>query len=147
MAKFSTGLRNGMLSGLNLKAALNGGSLLLFSGPVPATADAAETGTVLMSLTVGGNGTTGLSFGTAENGVISKSETEVWATSAVDTSGTISYFRFVSSTDSGGDSTTEARIQGTAGIVGTDLVLTSTEVTAGQPWTLNYFNVALPTLV
>ena len=28
-----------------------------------------------------------------------------------------------------------------------DLVLTSTEVTAGQPWTLNYFNVALPTLV
>ena len=147
MAKFSTGLRNGMLSGLSLKAALDGGSLLLFSGPVPATADAAETGTVLMSLTVGGDGTTGLSFGTAENGVISKSETEVWATSAVDTSGTISYFRFVSSTDSGGDSTTEARIQGTAGIVGTDLVLTSTEVTAGQPWPLNYFNVALPTLV
>ena len=146
MAKFSTGLRNGMLSGLSLKAALNGGSLLLFSGPVPATADAAETGTALMSLTVGGDGTTGLSFGTAENGVISKSETEVWATSAVDTSGTISYFRFVSSTDSGGDSTTEARIQGTAGIVGTDLVLTSTEVTAGQPWPLNYFNVALPTL-
>ena len=147
MAKFSTGLRNGMLSGLSLKAALNGGSLLLFSGPVPATADAAATGTVLMSLTVGGDGTTGLTFGTAENGVISKSETEVWATSAVDTSGTISYFRFVSSTDSGGNSTTDARIQGTAGIVGTDLVLTSTEVTAGQPWTLNYFNVALPTLV
>lgn len=146
MAKFSTGLRNGMLSGLSLKAALNGGSLRLFSGPVPPTADAAATGTVLMRLTVGG-GTTGLSFGTAENGVISKSETEVWATSAVDTSGTISHFRFVSSTDSGGDSTTEARIQGTAGIVGTDLVLTSTEVTAGQPWTLNYFNVALPTLV
>ena len=146
MAKFSTGLRNGMLSGLSLKAALNGGSLLLFSGPVPATADAAETGTVLMSLTVGGDGTTGLTFGTAEGGVISKSEAEVWATSAVDTSGTISYFRFVSSTDSGGDSTTEARIQGTAGIVGTDLVLTSTGVTAGQPWTLNYFNVALPTL-
>ena len=146
MAKFSTGLRNGMLSGLSLKAALDGGSLLLFSGPVPATADAAETGTVLMRLTVGGDGKTGLSFGTAENGVISKSEAEVWATSAVDTSGTISYFRFVSSTDSGGDSTTKARIQGTAGIVGTDLVLTSTEVTAGQPWTLNYFNVALPTL-
>ena len=146
MAKFSTGLRNGMLSGLSLKAALDGGSLRLFSGPVPATADAAETGTVLMSLTVGGNGTTGLTFGSAADGVISKSEAEVWATSAVDTSGTISYFRFVSSTDSGGDSTTEARIQGTAGIVGTDLVLTSAEVTAGQPWTLNYFNVALPTL-
>ncbi len=147
MAKFSTGLRNGMLSGLSLKAALNGGSLLLFSGPVPPTADAAATGTVLMSLTVGGDGTTGLTFGSAADGVISKSEAEVWATSAVDTSGTISYFRFVSSTDSGGDSTTEARIQGTAGIVGTDLVLTSTEVTAGRPWTLNYFNVALPTLV
>ena len=146
MAKFSTGLRNGMLSGLSLKAALNGGSLLLFSGPVPATADAAATGTVLMRLTVGGDGTTGLTFGSAADGVISKSETEVWATSAVGTSGTISYFRFVSSTDSGGNSTTEARIQGTAGIVGTDLVLTSTEVTAGQPWTLNYFNVALPTL-
>lgn len=146
MAKFSTGLRNGMLSGLSLKAALNGGSLILFSGPVPPTADAAATGTVLMSLTVGGDGTTGLTFGSAADGVISKSEAEVWATSAVDISGTISYFRFVSSTDSGGDSTTEARIQGTAGIVGTDLVLTSTEVTAGQPWTLNYFNVALPTL-
>lgn len=146
MAKFSTGLRNGMLSGLSLKAALDGGSLILFSGPVPPTADAAATGTVLMSLTVGGNGTTGLTFGSAADGVISKSEAEVWATSAVAASGTISYFRFVSSADSGGDSTTEARIQGTAGIVGTDLVLTSAEVTAGQPWTLNYFNVALPTL-
>ena len=146
MAKFSTGLRNGMLSGLSLKAALDGGSLRLFSGPVPATADAAATGTVLMSLTVGGDGTTGLTFGSAADGVISKSEAEVWATSAVDTSGTISYFRFVSSTDNDENSTTKARIQGTAGIVGTDLVLTSTEVTAGQPWTLNYFNVALPTL-
>lgn len=146
MAKFSTGLRNGMLSGLSLKAALDGGSLRLFSGPVPATADAAATGTVLMSLTVGGNGTTGLTFGSAADGVISKSGAEVWATSAVGTSGTISHFRFVSSTDSGGDSTTEARIQGTVGIVGTDMVLTSPEVTAGQPWTLNYFNVALPTL-
>lgn len=150
MAKFSTGLRNGMLGSTGAKEALNGGRLRIFSvtapALAPATADAPETGVLLMELTVAGDGVTGLTFGVPDEGVLSKTEAEVWMTSSILASGAISYFRFVAPGDTGAASATQARIQGSVGVVGTDMVLASTAATAGQPWTLNYFNVALPTL-
>ena len=145
MAKFSTGLRTGMLQDTSFKAALDGGHLRIFSGPVPATADDPETGELLMELTVGGDGGTGLSFGIAAAGAISKSDAEVWMTSSINETGTISHFRFVSSSDTGELSSTEPRVQGSAGLVGTDMTLTNLSVTAGLPWTLNFFTVGLPT--
>lgn len=134
-----------MLDGTPFRAALAGGRLRLFSGAAPATADAAETGTLLLELTSGGDGATGLTFGAAADGIISKDASEVWMTSAAGNTGTATHFRFVQAADTGSNSAVAARIQGTAGIVGTDMVLTNTTVTAGLPWTLNYFNVALPT--
>lgn len=145
MAKFSTGLRTGMLQGTGFVEALNGGYLRIFSGPAPATADDPETGELLMELTAGGDGDTGLSFGAAQDGAISKSDGEVWMTDSISASGTVSHFRFVSSDDTGELSTTEPRIQGGAGLVGADMTLTNMDVTAGNPWTLNFFTVGLPT--
>ena len=59
MAMFSTGLRTGMLDNTGARTALALGFLRIFSGAVPASADDAETGTLLSELS--NNGTvTGL---------------------------------------------------------------------------------------
>ena len=144
MAKFSTGLRNGMLDNTPLRVALAGGTLRLFSGTAPATADAAETGALLLVLTNGG-GASGLTLDAAEEGVISKAAAEVWSTNAAVGAGTATHFRLVQASDSAAASNTAARIQGSVGTVGTDMVLTNPAVAMGLPWILNYFNIALPT--
>ena len=147
MAKFSTGLRNGMLTDVGFLEALDGGVLKIFSAQdVPASADAAETGVLLMTLTAGGDGTTGLTFDPPVAGVLSKSPSEVWMTPSVDTAGTCAYFRFVAQNDDGTASDTAPRVQGTVGAIGADMNLTNTTVTAGTPWTLNYFHVGLPSM-
>lgn len=147
MAKFSTALRSGMLNDTGLKALLDGGVLRVFSvaSPevAPANADAAETGTLLMELSAGGTGA-GLTFDAPDGAVISKAVGEVWMTSSVDVSGRCAYFRFVLIADDGSEDDTAPRIQGTCGVVGADMVLTSLDVADGLPWTLNFFSVALP---
>lgn len=50
-AKFSKALRNYINASGALKDALQGGKLLVYSGPQPATADAAPTGTLLVTIT------------------------------------------------------------------------------------------------
>lgn len=49
--KLSTGLRNAMASGVGLGAAFHRGYLKIFSGSQPSNADAAETGTLLGTVT------------------------------------------------------------------------------------------------
>lgn len=146
MAKFSTGLRNGMLDSTGFLEALDGGVLKIFSATTPpATADDAETGTLLMVLTAGG-GATGLTFELPVDGILTKTASEVWMTDAVIASGSCAYFRFVAPGDTGAASTTAPRVQGSIGLLGSDMNLTSTAVTEGEPWTLNYFSVGLPTM-
>jgi hypothetical protein len=144
MAKFSTGLRNSMLESSAFKTLFANCKLRVYSGAVPADADAAVTGTLLAELSAGGTGT-GLNFDVASGGAIPKEPSEVWMTSAAAASGTPSYFRLVQNADAGAASTTLPRVQGTAGGAGADLVMTNPALTAGQPWTLNYFSVGLPT--
>lgn len=145
MAMFSTGLRTGMLDNTGARTALALGTLRIFSGAVPASADAAETGTLLAELT--NNGTaTGLTFDPAVAGILSKTAAEVWKDNSNNATGTASYFRFVAVGDTGLLSTTQCRIQGLCGVVASDMIMANTTLTSGNPFTLNYFSVALPTL-
>lgn len=50
--RFSTGLRNGLASGLGFAALFNRGSLNVYSGTQPTSADAAVTGTLLGTVTL-----------------------------------------------------------------------------------------------
>ena len=147
MAKFSSGLRNGMLGATGFSAALSGNSeLRIFAATAaPDSADDAETGTLLMTLSAGGDGT-GLSFDVPASGTVSKTAAEVWTTPATDAAGTCKYFRLVATVDAGGLSTSAPRVQGSIGLAGADMNLTNAAVTLGVPWTLNYFTVGLPTL-
>jgi hypothetical protein len=148
MAKFSTGLRNKMLDTSDFKTLMDGGKLHIYSGTVPATADAALAGnTLLCTLSEDGSGT-GLTFGAAVDGVIPKTEAEVWKGIIVAT-GTASFFRFTSAADgvAGALSTTYSRIQGTISTIVGDIVVASTAFVDNDTneFPLNAFFVALPT--
>lgn len=144
--KTSTGLRNKILDTGSLKSRLALGFIKIYSGAEPATADAAVTGTLLSTISVSGGGT-GLSLDTtAAAGVLAKSAA-VWSGAIVAT-GTAGYYRFSAAGDTGASSATEERIQGSVGMAGADLNLSSTALTINaslSAQTIDYFVVSLPT--
>jgi len=145
MALKSTGLATYLAVTGSLKAALDTGYLYIFSGPVPATADAAidPSCVQLVKLTDNGDGTTGLTFsGTATGGVLTKTPSEVWE-GVVAASGTATFWRFCPSSDTPANaSTTAARLQGTVGTtIASDMVLTTNVLTAANTQTMSLFQV------
>ena len=145
MAKFSTGLRNAMMGSSGCKELLTGGTLRIFSGTPPLSADDAEDGELLMELTAGGTGA-GLSFAAPSGAKLSKAVGEVWMTNSTAASGTATYFRFVAAGDNPlNSSSSSIRIQGTVGEVASDMNVTDPEIASGEPWILNYFRIGLPT--
>lgn len=147
MAKFSTGLRTAMLVTGSFKSVMDGKRLRIYAGTVPATADAAlGAATLLCELTESDDGVTGLTFATTAPGAIaSKTAAETWAGTNV-ASGTASFFRFVNPADTTDASTTVVRLQGTIGQISTDMLVSDPALIDAEPFTINYFNVTLPTL-
>jgi len=143
--KASTGLRTHMLDSGPLKTALDGGFIRIFSGAIPDSADDSETGTLLCIISQSSSGA-GLSFAaTAANGMLVKESAETWTGVNV-AAGEATYYRFVGPNDTGAASVYEARIQGTVGINGSDLNLSSTALALGATQTVDYYSIALPTL-
>lgn len=140
----STGLRNGILDSNALDALLDAGEIRIFSGSAPSTPDDTETGTLLVTI----NGSTGSGFdcrfqNTASSGTLSK-QTNTWDGVAVAT-GTAGYFRYCASTsDAGGTSTTEIRIQGAVASSGAELNMSSTSITSGATTTIDTFDITIP---
>jgi UDP-N-acetylglucosamine enolpyruvyl transferase len=143
--KTSTGLRNALLDTGSLKSTFNLGFLKIYAGTVPADADASlGSATLLCTVSVNSTGT-GITFAaSASGGTIVKNSGEVWSGVNVAT-GTASFYRLVTAGDTGGASTTEARIQGTVATSGADLNLTSTSLTASATQTIDYYSLSLPT--
>lgn len=146
MSLKSTGLATHLAVTGSLKAALDSGFLFLFSGPVPASADAAIDGSSVMlaKLTVGGDGSTGLTFSaTAAGGVLVKTSSEAWSATIAAT-GTATFYRFCEAGDAGTAlSTTAKRVQGTVGTtIASDGVLVSTALVAGQMQNVSIFQIS-----
>jgi hypothetical protein len=127
--------------------------LLIFSGTVPATADATLSGnTLLCTIITNANTEDSLEFAnTSANGVISK-HSDVWMGTNV-ASGTATFFRLVGNSDTLGAAssnattpgTTKYIIQGTIGTSGADLNLVSTSLVEAQTQTIEYFVLSFPT--
>jgi len=140
--KISTGLRNTMLGTGSMKTALDDGFIKLYSGAVPATADAAVGGTLLCTISVDGDG---LTFSAPAGGVMAKTTAEVWS-GAVGVTGTPTFYRHVADADDGTLSTTAPRIQGEVGTVGKELNMTDITFTVADIKYIDFYTVALPTL-
>lgn len=142
MLNVSTAMRNQLLDGGSLKSALASGFIKIYSGTPPASADAAVTGTLLCTISIASGGT-GVNLGTASGGSIPKAPAETW--SGVNAaSGTAGYFRWVAAGDTGVLSSTEKRLQGTCGLAGADLNMSSISLVSGATQTIDAATIAMP---
>lgn len=127
------------------------GVLRIFSGSAPATADAAETGTLLAEITNNGDAFTsgqdaaGLRFSTATAGVVGIASGQVWKDNSCDNTGTAGYFRLYANTVVTGSSTSAIRAQGTCGTSGADMNMSSTSITQAAPLTIDSAAFTFPT--
>ena len=144
--RLSTGLRAAMLNGGTeggMKGALSGGTIRIYSGPQPISADAPATGTLLGIVTVDGAGG-GLHFDTSTDGTLSKAAAEDWKFNGI-AAGTAGWFRF--GAEGGGfdsNSNTEPRIDGTIATSGGDVNITNVAIAVGSPNTVDVFTFTLP---
>lgn len=119
-----------------IKAELDGGFLYIYSGPPPASADAAldmgSAHTQLVKLSVNGDGSTGLTFAAPVGPVMSKNSAESWEgliafDGADDGESELAptFYRFCGTGDDGRSASGGPRLQGTVGgpTSGANLVL------------------------
>lgn len=144
MIKLSTGLRVAIAVGGDLKSSLDNGYVRIYSGAIPASADAALGSAVLLNeISAGGSGTPLTFESTAPGGVLVKSVAETWVGNNLG-SGDPTFFRYVIAADTGNSSTTEIRFQGSVGPVGSDLVITELPLVSGQPQSFDSFSLVVP---
>lgn len=141
--KTSTGLRNAMLGTGSLKSIMDAGSeIRIYSGAVPADADASIAAAVLL-LTIK-NGSSGITFDTAAAaGVLLKKPSETWGGTVV-ADGVPTFYRHVLTADTGTASTTAPRYQGSCGVAGADMNFTAGALVTGAVQTMPFHSVNLP---
>lgn len=149
MLRFSTGLRNGILNATGIKEAMADGVIRIYSGAQPASADNAVTGTLLLEVTVNGGAfahgtaTNGLEFDAPASGILAKAAAEAWRGTGL-ADGVAGWFRFCANpVDTGGSSTTLARIDGSVGRSAADLNLSNVNIETGVPNTIDVFSITL----
>jgi hypothetical protein len=157
--KFSTGLKNQLFNAIKGEIAastysLKNGVIYVFSGSQPATADAAATGTLLMTVTVGsgafahGTATNGLDFAAPAAGVMTKDAGEVWSgvgLAAAGTGITAGWFRHCGNpADNLGVSTTLPRIDGRISTSGAEMSLSNLTIVEGASTTVDTYSLAWP---
>lgn len=143
--KISTGLANNMLDTASFAGSLTGMKMKIYSGSVPATADAALGGAVLLVTISDAGGAGALQFETAAVGnTIEKKSSQSW-TGVNAATGTASFCRLELASDTGAASTSEIRVQGDVAVAGAFLNLSSVSLTSGATQTVDYLAITLPT--
>jgi len=127
--QFSVTVRNGRLDGI--ETAIGTSAILkIRTGAAPASAAAADTGTVLATLNLPSDWLAAASSG-------AKAKSGTWQDTGADASGTAAHFRIY---DSGGST---CHVQGTVGATGSgaDMEVDNTSITSGQTVTITGFTV------
>ena len=138
----STGLRNAMV--VAMQAALANGRIDIYSGPPPASADDAPTGTLLLKVSKNGDGSP-LVMGTVPSGgLLKKPAGDVWRGTVL-ASGTAGYYRYVVTTDTGAPSLTGCRMQGRVAEVDAELIISNAALVLGAPQDVKDFTFVVPT--
>lgn len=144
--RLSTGFVNAKNVTGSTKSIMDGGTIHIYSGSQPATADAAETGTLLMKLTkdgathTPGSATNGIVLGTSTDGVLSKNGDTVSGVglAAAGTGTTAGWFRWYDKDVTTGASTTAIRIDGSVGnSTSYEMYMSNPVIVEGFPATVN----------
>lgn len=144
MFKYSTGFKNAVLDNGSLKSEFENMTVKLYSGAIPATADAEETGDLLC--VISGPAGANLELATlAVAGQIEKLSSQAWSGTGTSAAGAdpgtaATHFRAETSSDDQSESTTLKRIQGTVGTTGGyDLQMSNANIIEGDTYTIDYF--------
>jgi len=124
--QLSTAVRNARLDAIETTISTSP-TLEIRTGSVPANCAAADSGTVLATLTLPSDWMAAASGG-------SKALSGTWQDTSADATGTAAHFRIKQSTT--------CHIQGTVGTSGTDMVVDSVSFTAGQQFTVTAFSLS-----
>lgn len=124
--QYSTALRNAQADQIESTIGASP-KLRILTGTPPSTCADAQTGTLLVEITLPSDWLTA-----ASNGQVSKNGT--WS-GAASNSGTAGYFRIV---DSAG---TTCHMQGTVGTSGADMTIDNTSINSGQTVTVTSFSI------
>jgi hypothetical protein len=124
--QLSTAVRNARLDVIETTISTSP-TLEIRTGAVPANCAAADSGTVLATLTLPSDWMAAASGG-------SKALSGTWQDTSADATGTAAHFRIKQSTT--------CHIQGTVGTSGTDMVVDSVSFTAGQQFTVTAFTLS-----
>lgn len=138
---FSTGFRNAILDS-GLDTLFDSGFLDIYSGTIPADADATEgAGTLLASIELGAT-----ALAAAASGAKAKTGTWSEAAAPVSPSGTAAWARLYDSNHTTGASTTAVRIDMDVTIVagGGDLEISSLTIANGDSIVVDSFTFSLP---
>jgi len=125
----STGLRNARLAAL-----FEGGFIGIYSGGQPASADHAETSSLLATIS-SASGTGGITFGTVGSGVLPKSA-GVWS-GLVGTAGICGWGRMYDINHTTGSNGTAVRMDFSIGVSGSDMVMSNTSLEVGATLTID----------
>lgn len=125
--QFSTTVRNARLDAIETTIS-TAPILEIRTGAPPASCAAADSGTVLATLTLPSDWMAPASGG-------SKAKSGTWQDASADASGTAAHFRIKDSTG------TTCHVQGTYGTTATDMIGDSVNFTAGQSFTINTYTL------
>lgn len=126
--QFSTTLRNAILDQVETTIS-TAPTLEIRSGSPPADCAAADSGTLLASITLPSDWMAAASSG-------SKAKSGTWEDTSADATGTAGHFRIKQSTT--------CHMQGTVGMSAADLILDNTSIIAGQKVTITTFTLTAP---
>ena len=133
----STGLKDGTNSTGSFVSVLNNMLINVYTGSAPSP-NAAMTGTLLATISLGGVTNTPLVFGSSSGGTLAMPSGADWHGVNV-ASGTPGYFVAYNVGDTLGASTSAPRFTGTCGTSGTDMVLSAAAVVSGQNFPVTSF--------
>jgi hypothetical protein len=143
--QISGALRDHLLATGSLYGAVNGMLIRIYSGTVPASPETDATGNTLLCTISTSSSGTGLAFeATPANGMLTKASAGVWTGNCVAT-GTATFYRLGAVSDTAAASSVALRIQGTVGLAGADLNVTSTTFTNGEEKRIDYYVIGMLT--
>ena len=143
--QISGALRDSLLVTGSLRSAVNGFILKIYNGTIPSLPEDSVAGNVLLCTISNDDSGIGLTFETAvTDGMLLKTGSEVWSGTCAAT-GTATFYRLVATGDTGGSSSSAVRVQGTVGIAGADLNVTSTSFETGDLKRVDYYAIGMLT--
>ena len=143
--RYSTGVASSLLTKMDQD--FTNYVIDFYSGNQPLTADEPPSGLWLARATLNGDpfnegvAANGLNFADPVSGIISKEAAEDWKYTGLAV-GTIRWFRLrANGVDDGSASTTLLRIDGSAGTLSGDMLISNINMVVGTPGTIDVFNI------